>query len=282
MSFACQTKENYYDDALELREAQRNKHFRAALERNEITPATYREYPFAVPPVQEDQLRIQAAANERQALNEPKKTLREMLQEGLEASSSTDEAEFEDSPVIPRRTDSTVKAKSKAIEEEDSDDLKETDDGNIYFPAKGQPFRVVRHFDILSHIQPLSPDEQGTKETGSGITPSECEKVYRENNNSVSHLLVMCIGLCNDNERPLADFEQDELYQKYLDKSFVPKVPLLKWEMQRRASLVGITKLRKASVLKPDAILWLKNNPVKGKANIRFLLKYEEELYKAM
>jgi hypothetical protein len=109
---------------------------------------------------------------------------------------------------------------------------------------------------------------------------SLCEHFYMINKNSIQVLLAMCVGLTDPkNGRVLADFDNDRLYKEYLEKAVVPKVPALKTEMKRRALAVGLTKFRKNSVSRPQALEWLKMNPVRGEANIRFLLQAEGKLY---
>jgi hypothetical protein len=60
-------------------------------------------------------------------------------------------------------------------------------------------------------------------------------------------------------------------------KLLVPKVPLMKMEMKRRAEKLGFTKFRKLSVLEPEALTWLKNNPVSDRVDIEFLKRTEAE-----
>jgi hypothetical protein len=215
--------------------------------------------------------------------------------QGLCGQPSEEEEEEAESPPQPRRMYHELAGNKGNLDEKGSEESDDEDDGKIYYPNYGEPFMLTRTYDILPPIcrcpitpfipSPVeSPIQHGTMEAGAGDIPvSVCEQVYRNNNNSVPHLLVMCIGLYNQvEERPLADFEEDVFYKEYLEKSSVPKVPLLKAEMQRRAREAGIGKLRKNSVLKPEAIAWLKNNPVKGKDNIKFLIKQEQALYMAM
>jgi hypothetical protein len=123
----------------------------------------------------------------------------------------------------------------------------------------------------------------GTMEAGAGVGGSECEKMYKQYGNSVQYLLVMSIGLTNKKGRELADFDDDPIYKAYLQKSLQPRVPLMKAEMRRRAVQSGLTKFRKNSVLKPEAIMqWLKENPVKNPADVTFLIRTEDELYKTL
>lgn len=56
----------------------------------------------------------------------------------------------------------------------------------------------------------------------------------------------------------------------------------MKWEMKRRAEKAGLKKFRKNSVLKPEAMQWLKENPVKDPADVAFLISTEGELYKTL
>ena len=76
--------------------------------------------------------------------------------------------------------------------------------------------------------------------------------------------------------------QNDPVYTKYLEKSFVPKVPQLKAEMMQQAEEQGIKRLRKNSVLKPDAIAWLKEHLVIDLASVDYLLKTAKALYKTM
>ena len=121
-------------------------------------------------------------------------------------------------------------------------------------------------------------------EAGAGIPKmSVCERLYRENNNSVQMLLSMALGLVNKSECcHIADLDDDPLYKDYLEKTYVPKVPMLKNEMKRRAKALGLQKFRKNSCLRPEAITWLKNNPVTDKDSADFLLKTEAALYKTL
>jgi hypothetical protein len=69
------------------------------------------------------------------------------------------------------------------------------------------------------------------------ICPSE--QFYIDNANSTQILLAMCYGLTSEDEsRLLADTDNNSLYQTHLNKSFIPKVPVLKKEITRRASLL--------------------------------------------
>jgi hypothetical protein len=42
------------------------------------------------------------------------------------------------------------------------------------------------------------------------------------------------------------------------------------------------TKFRKASILKPEGIQWLKENPVRDTIDVLWLQRTEEELYKTL
>jgi hypothetical protein len=85
-------------------------------------------------------------------------------------------------------------------------------------------------------------EQPGTLEAGAGEPKcSECEAIYRNNNNSVPHLLAMCLGLTDattdDVDRMLiANLEGTPLYRDFLEKSLYPKAPLLKKEVKRRAT----------------------------------------------
>jgi hypothetical protein len=57
---------------------------------------------------------------------------------------------------------------------------------------------------------------------------------------------------------------------------------MLKAEMKRRALAAGLTKFWKNSVLRPEAIQWLKSNPVSDFSSVQFLLKTEAEVYKTL
>jgi hypothetical protein len=122
----------------------------------------------------------------------------------------------------------------------------------------------------------------GTLKAGASVGTGDCEKIYKANGNSVQHLLVMAFGLTDGKGRNLAEFEDDEAYKTHLNKAFAPKVPLMKAEMKRRAEKMGFMKFRKSSVLKPEAMQWLKMNPVNDPRDIEWLMKTEKELYKTL
>ena len=227
--------------------------------------------------LQMGQYRIQESARNR---DEAFKASMKMLTEETVA-------EEDESPMVPRRMPHPDNAIMDCWQLDDSD----SEGGKLFVPPEGNPFRVVvADFfipPILPHNHACTTEQKGRMEfaDGRGSSMSICERIYRDSNNSVQQLLVMCIGLINsdgENDRFIANFEEDVLYKEYLEKVHMPKVPQLKAEMQRRAKEQGIKRLRKNSVLKPEAISWLKENPVKDPSSIDFLLKTEESLYKAM
>ena len=239
----------------------------------------------------EGQRRIRQGGKERDASNG-----------FVTASSSKEEEENEESPVLPcRMHDDEPKLHhpdNSIMHCSQLDDSDVEGDGKIYVPAFGNPF-VVREAPFF--IPPIRPavgtthvvaganeeqDKEGTMEAGAGVPKmSVCERLYKESNNSVQLLLSMCIGLVNKSEgrdRWIADLEDDPLYRDQLEKIHVPKVPMLKSEMKRRAHALGLRKFRKNSCLRPEAILWLRNNPVTDKDSVAFLLKTEAALYKTL
>lgn len=99
--------------------------------------------------------------------------------------------------------------------------------------------------------------------------------------NYIPTCLAMCIGLFGwgDENRPLANYEDQDSVWRHLPKAAVPKVPDLKTEMKRRAAAVGLKKLRKNTAPKAECVNWLKQNPVKCGADIAYLLEEEGKIY---
>lgn len=82
--------------------------------------------------------------------------------------------------------------------------------------------------------------------------------------------------------RPLADFENDTTgIWKHLPKTSVPKVPVLKAEMRRRANKIGI-KLRKNTSPRSECLRWLATSPVKDLADIKCLRQEEAIVYQEL
>jgi hypothetical protein len=240
------------------------------------------------------QKRLKEHASRRQAANANK-----TMEDALDLSS-----ENEESPVNPRRVHCGNPCRQDYCEQQQlASDIYE---GKVYNvePNYGEPYQLIASSDLFAHWYANLPttdkvrtedtddddedddDEEqefeGLVEAGAGIPIGECEKVYKKHGNSVSHLLVMSLGLSTADGRKLADFDDDDNYKTYLPKSLMPKVPLMKWEMKRRATAAGITKFRKSSVLKPEALHWLRSNPVSNQQDVQFLTRTEDELYKTM
>jgi hypothetical protein len=57
---------------------------------------------------------------------------------------------------------------------------------------------------------------------------------------------------------------------------------MLKAEMKRRAQAMGLKKFRKNSVLRPEAIQWLGDNPERNEESAKFLIKTEAMLYETL
>ena len=200
------------------------------------------------------QRRIKDAAVQRLAVLKDKVHNKETQPQ---SSKESEEDSDDESPVQPRcmrYTDSCME--ENAVNQTESS-KSEVEDDRIYYPNDGEPFSVVQTYDILPDIccTPILPPIitealkwTSTVEVTGGTTTvvSECKRLYKENNNSIPHLLSMCIGLYDDLEgQALADFEEDPLYKQYLEKSAILKVPLLKAKIQRRAKAAGMKKLRK-------------------------------------
>ena len=226
--------------------------------------------------LQEEQQRIKESARNREELLKATRLLH---------FSRGDIDDDDDSPVLPRKLPHPDNAIMNCWQMDDSDS---EGDGNVFIPPVGKPFRVVEAPFFIPPIQHASCNAFVSGLPGeSSRAPkmSVCERIHRDSNHSVQQLLVMCIGLTETEggtERQLANFEEDSVYTKYLEKSFVPKVPQLKAEMMQQAEEQGIKRLRKNSVLKPEAIAWLKEHPVTDLASVNYLLKTEKALYKTM
>jgi hypothetical protein len=259
------------------------------------------EHPRSRSPVSEDnigdrlregvQKRLQEHALKRQAANA------RSTEELLDLSSDDDESHVQPRRVCERPcvleycdqpTGSTPKERMVGDYE-----------GKVYIvhPNIGEPYSLCESHDIFAHwyanLRPNCTEEErtqdnldleetmGSLEAESSTSGGDCESIFKRYGNSVQHLLVMAIGLDN-NGRKLADFDEDEIYKAQLTKSLIPKVPLMKLEMKRRAAKMGFRKFRKASVLKPEAMQWLKENPVRDPVDVLWLQRTEEELYKTL
>lgn len=118
---------------------------------------------------------------------------------------------------------------------------------------------------------------------------SECEALLDDlkssKNNHVPMLLAMAHGLRispDVHSRPLADFEHDTTdIWKHLPRSSVPKVPVLKAEMRRRANKKGM-KLRKNTAPKAECLRWLSDNPVDDPVDVEYLRQEETVLYQEL
>jgi hypothetical protein len=115
----------------------------------------------------------------------------------------------------------------------------------------------------------------------------ECEALFNNHNNSIPHLLAMCIGMTDaladdvDGILPAGDFDTDPLYKEHLEKSLVHKVPLLKEEVRRHAENRK-EKVQCSNWSRPKLMDWLKAHPDMDKANEAFLKKAEAQLYDAL
>ena len=123
-----------------------------------------------------------------------------------------------------------------------------------------------------------SDDDSYLEDVGGSL--SEAEQHYIASERSTAVLLSMCLGLDNQG-RIIAEFDDDEIYKKHLKCEYVPKVPHLKKEIRRRATILDI-RVRRNSALKPECVQWLRENPLVSPADKAFLLAAEAALYAAM
>jgi hypothetical protein len=99
--------------------------------------------------------------------------------------------------------------------------LEAADNGKVYYPNYGNPFRVVSHspYDLIDRcfMEVEERNEKGIMEAGVGAPKcSGCEDLYRLSGKSVPLLLTVCIGLVASDEDDrilIANFENDELYR---------------------------------------------------------------------
>jgi hypothetical protein len=148
--------------------------------------------------LQEDQRRIHEAGLQQMSMNEHSSTNNRTIA-GSSCQQSSEESD-DKSPVAPRKV-------------------------------------VMRRYDLEEELEAPSSDSESEECVGEPKC-LECETIYRDNNNSVPHLLAMCLGLTDslteDIDRMLiADLEGSPVYRDHLEKSLHPKVPLLKEEVKR-------------------------------------------------
>jgi hypothetical protein len=209
----------------------------------------------------EDQQRIRESGIERMSLNHSSVDLEGRTEDTELFSSEKASVENEDdSPVV-----------QGAVEDDDESPV--------------VPRRMYKYPSAEAErdmLQDSDEEEQFVLPTGM----SQCEAIFKKHNNSIPHLLAMCIGmtdaLADDVDRILpGDFDTDPLYKEHLEKSLLPKVPLLKEEVRRRAD-IRKEKVRCSNWSRPKLMDWLKAHPDMDKANDVFLKKAEAELYNAL
>jgi hypothetical protein len=230
--------------------------------------------------------RIYQAANIRDKLNEHTLLCRELAQKRRDAPSSSDsesDSEVEESPAVPRKLYTTPKvlAKTKGVHPMLSVLTKasnHTTDSSITTTVEESAMAKT-----LARMLEEDADDDIViyKDTPKGMPKpvSDCEIWHKDHGGSACLLLAMCYGLINKEGRPLADFEADALYKSQMKKSDFPTVQVLKSEMTRRATAMGMTKLRNKSALRPAVLAWLKEHPVTGDDNLKYLMRAEHNLY---
>ena len=170
---------------------------------------------------------------------------------------------------------------------EDSDVESEPPESEPERPCDGVPMR-----------QPSQEEEEEDEESadelvlerddvllkGLDYQMGACETLFRhDGRNSKALILCMALGLTSlDGNRQLADWEHDTLYLNMPSpKLFIPKVPLLRKEIQRRSRELGLaTRMRTAN--KRQCIDWLKIHPVTVDCDIGFLRHEEGLIYSAL
>ena len=152
-------------------------------------------------------------------------------------------------------------------------------------PSPRQPSPKARRSGMYPETDSEDEDDE-EEEFVSQTAAGDCEKLYRSRNNCPKTLLSMATGIyASDGKRRCGDFEDDPLYANVPSKKeFKPTADMFKEEMERRARNAGLNmkKFKTKSLSRKQALEWLLLNPVKQKADVRFLRREEGLLYKTI
>ena len=105
-----------------------------------------------------------------------------------------------------------------------------------------------------------------------------CASFYTEESDSKKVLLAMAYGI-KLGDHNIGDCEVEPYASSKGKNYFVPVVPHLIKEIQRRCASQKITPVKCKNYNKPKLLTWLSNNPIVDPADVAFLVK-EEALFR--
>jgi hypothetical protein len=184
-------------------------------------------------------------------------------------SSSSEEEEFDDSPVICETPKQTVRtfARAPVVLHSDSDNS----------PTEAK-----------TRDGPMDPELRAILDDAKSKTFGVCEDLWIRNDECLMLLTAMAQGLWSregDLTFPgmMFDIENDELLKtSFKNKAtIVPKLTHLLEECKRRSDLFAIPRIRK-SAKKIEIIAWLKEHPVVDPKDVLFLRHEITKTYRAI